>query len=211
MNKTNYLILLCITSSFLTWLFANDQTAELLAFSGDNLLKGRVWTLFTGLFIHSDLTHLFGNMIFFYIFGNTIEKELNHKWVLLPFFTGGFVSFLLSTLFYAPSAYMIGASAAIFTLTAIVMMLKPLKFSFVFLMPLGLVAIVYFTFNLIAVNMGSQGNISYVGHIIGFLVGIPFGIASNKQWPKNLLLTAILFTIYLLITWFILPTIINLL
>jgi len=211
MNKTNYLILLCITSSLLTWLFANDQTAELLAFSGDSLLKGRVWTLFTGLFIHSDLMHLFGNMIFFFIFGNTIENELDQNWVLLPFFTGGFVSFLLSTLIYDPTTYMIGASAAIFTLTAIVMLLKPLKFSFYFLMPLGLVAIVYFTFNLIAINTGSQGNISYVGHIIGFLVGIPFGIASNKLWPKNLLLTAILFTIYLLITWFLLPTITNLL
>ena len=157
MNKTNYLILLCITSSLLTWIFANDQTAELLAFSADNLLKGRVWTLFTGLFLHSDLTHLFGNMIFFYIFGNTIERELDQKWVLLPFFTGGFTSFLLSTFFYDPTAYMIGASAAIFTLTAIVMLLKPPKFSFYFLMPLGLVAIVYFTFNLIAVNMDHKG------------------------------------------------------
>ena len=92
MNKTNYLIILCIAVSALTWLFANDQTIEWLAYSGDNILKGRVWTLFTGLFIHSDPTHLLGNMIFFYNFGNTIEKELNQKWVLLPFFIGGVTS-----------------------------------------------------------------------------------------------------------------------
>src|SRR5680860_615038 len=117
MNKTNYLILLCVISSALMWLFANESTIDYLAFSGDNLLKGRLWTLFTGLFLHSDVTHLFGNMMFFYIFGNTIEKELNQKWVLIPFFTGGVVSFLLSTQFYDPAVYMIGASAAIFTLT----------------------------------------------------------------------------------------------
>jgi membrane associated rhomboid family serine protease len=210
MNKTNYLILLCILASGLAWLFANDQTIDLMAFSGENLLKGRVWTLFTALFLHSDPTHLLGNMIFLYIFGNTIEKELNQKWILYPFFIGGVASFVLSTLFFDPTILMIGASAAIFTLTAIVMLLKPLKFSFYFLMPLGLVAIVYFAFNLIAVNMGLQGNISYIGHIIGFLIGVPFGIVSSKDWHKNLLITAGLFGIYLVIVWFLLPTILNL-
>lgn len=209
MNKTNYLILLCILTSFLAWFFDIGQSIEFVAFSGENLLKGRVWTLFSALFLHSDLTHLLGNMMFLYIFGNTIEKELNQKWILYPFFIGGVASFVLSTLFFNPAVLMIGASAAIFTLTAIVMLLKPLQFSFYFLMPLGLVAIVYFSFNLIAVDMGLQGNISYIGHIIGFLVGVPFGIVSSKDWHKNLLITAGLFGIYLVIVWFLLPTILN--
>jgi len=209
MNKTNYLILLCVLTYVLTWFFDLGQSIEFVAFSGENLLKGRIWTLFSALFLHSDLTHLLGNMIFLYIFGNTIEKELNQKWVLYPFFIGGVVSFVLSTLFFTPSILMIGASAAIFTLTAIVMLLKPLQFSFYFLMPLGLVAIVYFSFNLIAVDMGLQGNISYIGHIIGFLVGVPFGIASSKDWHKNLLITAGLFGIYIVIVWFLFPTILN--
>jgi membrane associated rhomboid family serine protease len=76
-------------------------------------------------------------------------------------------------------------------------------------MPLGLVAIVYFTYNIIAINTGQQGNISYIGHIIGFLIGLPFGVASSKNWPKNLLITSALFAIYLLITWILLPTILN--
>lgn len=210
MKKTNYLILLCIITSILLWIFANEQTLDLLAFSTENLLKGRVWTLITSLFIHSDPVHLIGNMIFFYIFGNTIEKELNHKWVIISFFIGGVTTFLLSTQFYDPATYLIGASAAIFTLTAIVMLLKPLKFSFYFLMPLGLVAIIYFIYNLLAINLGSQGNISYIGHIIGFLSGIPFGVASNKRWHKNLLITATLLGIYLFVVWFLLPIILNL-
>jgi len=209
MNKTNYLILLCIIASGLTWLFANQQTLDLLAFSGDNLQKARIWTPLTSLFIHSDPTHLIGNMIFLYIFGNTIEKELNHKWVIVPFFVGGVATFLLSTPFFDPATLMIGASGAIFTITAIVMLLKPLKISFYFLMPLGLVAIVYFTYNIIAINTGQQGNISYIGHIIGFLIGLPFGVASSKNWLKNLLITLTLFAIYLLITWILLPTILN--
>lgn len=207
MNKTNWLIILCILAFALKWFFANDQIIDYLAFSGENLLKGRLWTILTGLFLHSDLTHLLGNIIFLYIFGNTLENELGEKWILTPFFIGGTASFLLSSAFYDPTIYMIGASAAIFTLTAIIMLLKPLKFSFYFLMPLGLVAIIYFTYNLLAVSMGSQGNVSYIGHIIGFVIGVPFGIASSKDWGKNLLITAGLFMIYLMIVWILLPNI----
>ena len=207
MKKTNWLIILCVLTSVLAWIYANDQIIDYLAFSGENLLKGRIWTIFTSLFLHSDLTHLFGNMIFLYVFGNTLENELGENWILMPFFIGGMASFLLSTFFYDPTVYLIGASAAIFTLTAIIMLLKPLKFSFFFLMPLGLVAIIYFTYNLVAVYMGSQGNISYIGHIIGFFIGVPFGIASSKDWGKNLLITAGLFLVYLLIAWILLPSI----
>ena len=207
MSKTNWLIIMCILASVFSWFFVNAQVMDYLAFSGENLQKGRMWTLVSSLFLHGDFTHLFGNMVFLYIFGNTIENELGDKWVLIPFFIGGVASFLLSTLFYDPTVPMIGASAAIFTLTAIVMLLKPLQFSFYFLMPLGLVAIIYFSYNLLAVQMGMQGNVSYVGHIIGFSIGVPFGIASSKDWHKNLLITALLFTIYLAVIWILLPII----
>lgn len=211
MNKTNWLIILCVLASVFQWYLGNEQTLGYFAFSEESFLNGRVWTLFTGLFLHSDVAHLLGNMIFLYIFGNTLENELGDNWMLLPFFVGGTTSFLLSTFFYDPTTTMIGASAAIFTLTAVVMLLKPLKFSFFFLMPLGLVAIIYFIYNLVAFNMGSQGNISYIGHVIGFSVGVPFGIASSEDWHKNLVITAGLFLVYLLIVSFLIPSIVSLL
>ncbi len=207
MSKTIWLIILCIVASLLMWFLGSDQIVDYLVFSGENLLKGRVWTAITGLFLHANVTHLIGNMVFLYIFGNTIEKELGDKWVLIPFFVGGVASFLLSTLFYDHTVSMVGASAAIFTLTAIVMLLKPLQFSFYFLMPLGLVAIIYFSYNLLAAQMGIEGSVSYIGHIIGFSIGVPFGIASSKDWHKNLLITALLFMIYLLLIWIVLPAI----
>ena len=206
MSKTNWLIILCILVSVFSWFFVNDQVMDYLAFSGENLQKGRIWTIVSSLFLHGDFTHLFGNMVFLYIFGNTIENELGEKWLLVPFFCGGVGSFIISVMFYDPSILLIGASAAIFTLTAMVMLLKPLKFSFYFLMPLGLVALIYFSYNLLAIYMGTQGNVSFIGHIIGFSVGVPFGIASSKDWFKNLLITAGLFIIYLLIIWFLLPS-----
>ena len=74
-------------------------------------------------------------------------------------------------------------------------------------MPLGLVAIIYFAYNLWAIYYGLQKNIAHIGHIIGFTIGVPFGIASSEDWGKNVLITAGLFIIYLLIMWILLPNI----
>ncbi len=136
-----------------------------LAFSGDNLLQGKVWTPITALFLHADLMHLAGNMIFLFVFGNTLEKEIGSKKTLTAFLIGGILSFLLSIYFYDPETPLIGASAAIFTLTSIVMLVKPLKFSLLFLMPQGLIAILYFMYNIAAVYFEVQGNVAFISHI----------------------------------------------
>lgn len=206
MNKINLVIVICVLASVLWWLTGpSDLVTEYLAFSGENLLQGRLWTVVTGLFLHADLVHLVGNMLFLYVFGNTLENELKTMKTLLAFFVGGILSFLLGVFFYEPSTYLIGASAAIFTLAAVVMLVKPLKFSLLFLMPQGLVAIIYFAYNVLAVYVGEQGNIAYISHVIGFIIGIPFGIAWSKEFVKNLLITIGLFLIYLIVVLVLIP------
>jgi len=206
LNKINLVVVICILASILWWFTGpSDLATEYLAFSGESLLQGRLWTVFTGLFLHGDLVHLVGNMLFLYVFGNTLENELKTGKTLLAFFVGGILAYLLGFFFYEPSTYLIGASAAIFTLAAVVMLVKPLKFSFLFLMPQGLVAMIYFAYNVLAVYFGEQGNIAYISHIIGFIIGIPFGIAWSKEFFKNLLITLGLFLIYLVIVLVLVP------
>lgn len=142
--------------------------------------------------------HLLGNMIFLYVFGNTLEEEIGALKTLAAFFSGGVVSFILSTPFYGNTT-MVGASAAIFTLTAIVMLTRPLKFSIFFLMPVGLVAILYFFYNLIAIQQGIVSNIGYAAHIIGFTIGLPLGISWSNKWKDNLLISLLLLVIYVAI------------
>lgn len=210
LNKINLAILACVIVSVFYWFSGlGDAMTEYLAFSGTNLVRGRVWTVFTGLFLHSNIVHLAGNMVFLYVFGNTLENELKTKKTLSAFFVGGTLAFLLGTFFYDPSTYLIGASAAIFTLTALVMLVKPLKFSFIFLMPQGLVAIIYFVYNVLAVYSGGQSNVAYISHVIGFLVGIPFGAAWSQNFVKNFLITIGLFLIYFIIIVFLIPLLIQ--
>jgi membrane associated rhomboid family serine protease len=213
LRKINLVIILCILVSIISWLvstFSNpDVVLDYMAFSGDNLLKGRVWTLVTSLFLHADILHLAGNMLFLYVFGNTMEEDLGATKTLGTFFFGGIISFLFSLLFYNPATPLIGASAAIFTLSAIVMLIKPLKFSILFFLPQGLVAILYFVYNAVAVYSGAGGNMAYIAHLIGFAVGIPFGLAWSKNWLKNLLITIAMLIVFLIVVAFVVPIILS--
>jgi membrane associated rhomboid family serine protease len=204
------LVLVCVAVSLLFWISGESEIGQ-FAFSTQNLIEGRWWTLITALFIHADILHLAGNMLFLYAFGNSLENEVGTAKTFLAFFLGGILSFLLGVFFYAPTDLLIGASAAIFTLTAVVLLVKPLKFSFIFLMPLGLVAIIYIVYNIVAVQTGLEGNIAYISHVIGFAIGIPLGLAWSKNLLKNLLITLGLFLLYLFITIFLLPYILQLL
>jgi membrane associated rhomboid family serine protease len=203
--KTNSLLILaCIAASLWAWQQDPAFAERNLVFSLRNLEKGRLWTLFAALFVHANVLHLFGNMLFLFVFGNTLEKTLGAQRLLAIFFTGGFVSFLVGLGFLPGGTGMLGASAAIFALAGCVMLVRPLRFSWLFLAPQGLIAIIYFIYNVVVVYEksripGYDPQVAYVAHVIGFLAGLPFGIAWSDRWKRNLLITLLLLGIYLAI------------
>jgi len=200
--KTNLLLIVaCIGASLWAWQQQPAFAERNLIFSLNNLEKGRVWTLVAALFVHANTLHLFGNMLFIFVFGGTLEKTVGPRWLLAIFFSGGFTSFIVGLAFMARGTGMLGASAAIFTLAACVMLVRPLKFSWLFLAPQGLIAIIYFIYNVVTVYeksriSGYDPHVAYVAHIIGFLTGIPFGIALSDHWKRNLLITLLLLAVY---------------
>lgn len=206
MKKTNVLILLCIIASFFAWVY-ESKVVDYFTFSTSNiLLEWRYWTLITALFIHGNLIHLLGNIVFLYVFGNTLEDIIGAKKMLAAFFIGGIFTFLISTLFYPPDIPMAGASASIFTLAAITILVKPLRISILFLfLPVGLVAVLYFLFNLFEIYYGISSNIAYISHVIGFLIGVPLGICWSSEWVKNLIITILLLSIYIILAYWFIP------
>ncbi|MEM3692697.1 MAG: rhomboid family intramembrane serine protease [Candidatus Bathyarchaeia archaeon] len=209
MRKTNLLILLCILATISNYFLDPEFIVNYLAFSGNNILSGRLWTPITALFLHANIVHLLGNSVFLYVFGNALEEEVGSMKSLFAFFFGGFLAFFLSIPFYGYDTPMLGSSAAVFTLTAAVMLVKPLKFSLLFLMPLGLVAILYFLYNIFALQYGFQGNVGYLSHIIGFGIGLPLGITWSSRWKRNLLITIGLLALYFILQFFLIPKILT--
>jgi membrane associated rhomboid family serine protease len=202
MRAANMLILLCVLASLYAWTVDPASVERNLAFSLKNILESRLWTAVTAVFVHGNLIHLLGNMIFLYVFGNTLESVAGSKRMLAAFFLGGILSFPLSLPFFPADATFLGASAAIFTLTAVVMLLKPLRFSWLLLMPVGLAAILYFLYNGLAVYYHFQSNVAFISHIIGFSLGFPLGIAWSPQWKRNLLVSIGLLMMYFALLYF---------
>jgi len=187
---TGILIILCVAFSFYAW-----STSINLAFSEYALFHGGYYTLLTGLFVHANLVHLAGNMLFLYVFGSSLEKEAGALRAGVVFFAGGVLAFILSMPFY-PRANMLGASAGIFAvMAALLLARRPSGIGF--LSPLGPLALLYFLFNIAAI--GSKGNVAYISHVIGFVIGMFFGARWNKEWMKSLLLTLLLLAGYIML------------
>jgi membrane associated rhomboid family serine protease len=198
------LIVACVAASLWAWQQDPAFAERHLIFSLSNLENGRPWTLIAALFIHATMLHLVGNMVFLFVFGSTLEKTVGAPKLLGIFFIAGFTSFILAPAFLPRGTGMLGASAAIFALAGCVMLVNPLKFSWLFLAPQGLIAIVYFIYNVVVVYEksripGYDPQVAYVAHVIGFLTGIPFGIALSDYWKRNLFITLLLLGIYIVL------------
>ena len=192
-RATNFLVLASVAASAYSWSYNEN-----IAFSLRALLLGKYASLITALFAHASIAHLAGNMLFLLIFGGFVEKTLGKIRLLAAFFIGGIASFILSIPFY-PNSEMLGASAAIFTLAAIAMLTKPLSFSIVFFVPIGVAALAFFMFNVLAIAEGVVSNTAYVAHVIGFLIGMAIGARWIKTWKENLAKTIFALIAYVVI------------
>ncbi len=71
-------------------------------------------TLVTSMFLHGDLVHLLGNMIFLLVFGRRVENQLERLNYSMLYFTAGIAACLSHALMQPnSSALLIGASGAI--------------------------------------------------------------------------------------------------
>ncbi len=92
---------------------------------GYSPLEGAL-TLVTSLFIHGGLVHLFGNMIYLWVFGEAVEDALGHAPYLLFFVAAGVIGSLAHTIVFPRSAIAsIGASGSIAGVLGVFLVLRP--------------------------------------------------------------------------------------
>ena len=115
----NYGLLVWNTVLFLLCIFNADFFYEKGMFDPEYIFEKQWYRFLTSMFLHSDVYHLSGNMIYLYALGDIVERELGHlKYALLYIFsglTGNALSLLFSVMTndLTPS---LGASGAIFGL-----------------------------------------------------------------------------------------------
>jgi membrane associated rhomboid family serine protease len=140
--------------------------------------------LFASLFLHGSASHLAGNMLFLWIYGDNVEHRLGRLPFLLLYLASGVAATLAFGAFAGDSLRpLVGASGAISGVLGVYLVCFPrnhVKF-FVFLFPLlvdtwlvpaWLVLLGYlFLDNLLPLLSGAGGAVAHGAHIGGFLAG----------------------------------------
>ena len=152
-----------------------------------------VWlTLITSMFMHGGIAHIFGNMLFLWIFGDNIEDRLGHIRYLIFYLVCGVLAGLApvfsSAIFAGDNAGSLlvpslGASGAISGVLGAYILLFPTKRVTVLLswfvtqVPAFIAIGLWFVFQLIS-GLGvlgkdsQQGGVAYAAHIGGFIAGL---------------------------------------
>lgn len=201
MRATTTIIIICVVVFIVISSYPQhkqDQIFENYAFSGDNLMKGRLWVIVTSLFLHGNLTHLLFNMAALFFFGRSLEKDISEKKFLTIFFLGGIVGNLVSLAFYPSHELFIGASGAIFAIMGMVMLADPFELTFypyLVPVPIVLVGVIYIIYTILAFLFGGNPEVAYTAHLGGLAVGVTFGL--RKATIKGILTIVILFAILL--------------
>ncbi len=134
-------------------------------------------TLLTSLFLHGSFLHLFGNMLYLWIFGNNIEDFLGRFKFIFFYLLSGLGASLVHIIFNPSSKIpMIGASGAIAGVLGAYFLLYPgarvLTIIFVWILPVPAFLILGLWFVAQVMNIGIGGGVAWFAHIGGFLIGI---------------------------------------
>jgi len=138
------------------------------------VFEGAYWQLFTSMFVHVNIMHLVGNMLFLLIFGLRAEEFFKVEEYLGIYFAGGLVGNLL-TLLFGPNMVSAGASGAIFAIYgAVTVYIRRFVGQ-------SIISALMYAFFLLFLSSGFGVNV--LAHLGGLIVGLFLGylLASSRR------------------------------
>lgn len=137
-------------------------------------------TLLTSMFVHGNLLHLGGNMLYLWIFGDNIEDSLGHLRFILFYFICGLIA-TFTHIITGPNSTtpIVGASGAIAGVLGAYLLLYPrakvdtLFILIIFIKIIRIPAFILLTlwFVLQVLNSTEGGSVAWYAHIGGFIAG----------------------------------------
>ena len=146
---------------------------------GDPLFFMRGTSLFTYMFLHADIVHLVGNMLFLWVFGDNVEDAMGHMRFLFFYLACGvFAGLFHSWMMPDSDMPLVGSSGAIAGVIAAYLMLHPrvgvwvLAFKFIPLrITAGLVLGLWIALQVAMIALHVQGSTAWWAHIGGLIAG----------------------------------------
>lgn len=141
-----------------------------------DVLAGQVWRLFTAMFVHANIEHIFGNMLFLLIFGLRAEDMFNLEEYLSIYFLSGLFGGLL-TLLWPVDILSVGASGAIFGVLGATLVYARRSIG------QSIMTALIYAFFLLVISIGA--NVNILAHIGGLATGLLIGyLIATFHRPK---------------------------
>jgi len=142
------------------------------------VFNGEVWRLFTAMFIHADIAHIVGNMLFLLIFGLRGEKLFDLKEYFLVYFLSGLAGGFL-TLLLGPNTVSVGASGAIFGMIGACTIYARRAIG------QSVVTALLYSFFLLMINISQ--NVNVFAHLGGLIAGLLIGyLLATTRKPRQI-------------------------
>ena len=171
---TIFLISINVLLYFFFSLAFEDLFYQLVQINSNIFVELEIWRLFTSMFLHGDLMHLFSNMIALLLFGTYIELNFSKFEFLLIYFISGLIGNILSLFLLPFNAISLGASGAIFGLIGATLSILIVERDTPLII-LGLFYVFYFVFS------SFSPGINYFAHIFGLLGGFSTSFAFKRK------------------------------
>lgn len=135
----------------------------------------------SSMFMHGDIMHIFGNMLFLWIFGDNLENLLGHIRFAAFYIVCGFAAAIAQIVMEPGSAIpMLGASGAISGVLGGYLILFPqrqvraLIFNFLTTVPAFVALGLWIGYQILSGYLApaGQGGVAYAAHIGGFIAGV---------------------------------------
>jgi len=167
-------VLVYIYTSVVGGSFLETNPLIMMTYGQLNILviRGLYWQLFSSMFIHANVVHLSGNLLFLLIFGLRSEKLFNSKTYLIIYFVSGLLGNLLSLLL-GPLVVSVGASGCIFGIFGAYIVYLGASFG------RSITPTLIYGLYLFLLNVGTGVNI--LAHFGGLLAGILIGYVLSKR------------------------------
>ena len=184
----NYLLIAVNVVVFM--MTANDPSSLDLSSYWLNPMMPRLYQFLTYQFLHAGWEHLLGNMLFLYVFGNSVEDRLGKIGYLCFYLAGGVMAGLGHAL--VDTTQVLGASGAVSAVTGAYLVLFPMSnvtivYWFFFIGAFEISSVYLIGFQIaqnIVFHIAGIGRVAYLAHLSGYAYG--FIIAMGLLWIRLL-------------------------
>ena len=146
---------------------------------------GRIWQLWTATFLHSNILHILGNMLFLWFVGREMESLYGSRDFLAFYLLAGGVSTLgwavIAALSGGMDRHMLGASGAVMAVVTLYTLFYPRREILLFFLPMPMWVLlgIYLVFPL----FGDNGRVAYQAHLMGAAFAFCFKLF-DLRWSR---------------------------